>query len=86
MANGSSHAAVNIDCTPPRTEASASYATRTTLLCAWGAYNDAPPATQPTRNMHDRSSSAPYRSRTMWAQRRRPARYFAISSKKSPCV
>src|ERR1051325_5226389 len=25
------------------------------LLWAWGAYSDAPPATHPIRNMHDRS-------------------------------
>lgn len=47
---------------------------------------EAPPATQPKRNIDALSVLAPYRSRTMVAQRLRPARYLAISSKKSPWV
>ena len=58
-ANGSSQAAVNIDCTPPSTAAIASYATRTRLFWACGAYSDAPPATQPNRNIDALSVAAP---------------------------
>ena len=58
-ANGSSHAAVNIDCTPPSTAAIAWYATRTMLLCGCWAWSVHPPHTTPVRNIDELAFCAP---------------------------
>ncbi len=85
-ASVSSIAFVCSDCVPPSAAAIAWYATRTMLLCGCCAVRETPAVCACVRSRRLRGSRAPYTSRMCRAQMRRPARNFAISSKKSLCT
>ncbi len=70
---------------PPSTPASAWIAVRTTLLYGCCAVSEQPAVCVWKRHIQERGSFAPKRSRMVFAQTRRAARNFAISSKKSLC-
>src|SRR5262249_42290663 len=71
------------DCTPPRIPASACTVTRTMLLSGCCAVRETPAVCAWVRRRSERSSRAPKRSRMIVAHRRRAARSFATSSRKS---
>ncbi len=83
IASASSSEFVCIDCTPPSTPARACSAVRATLFSGCWAVSETPAVCACVRSIQERGSLQPSRSRVSRAHRRRAARNFAISSKKS---
>ena len=71
------------DWQPPRAAARAWMATRTILFSGCWAVSEEPAVCAWKRRRSERESFAPKRSRMILAQRRRAARYLAISSRRS---
>ncbi len=74
------------DCVPPSTAARAWIATRATLFSGCCAVSETPAVCACVRSCQLRGFLAWKRSFISLAQMRRPARNFAISSKKSLCT
>ncbi len=69
-------------CRPEQATANVSSVVRAMLLSGSARVSEWPPQTQAARRRQLSGSLAPYFSLSSLAQMRRPARYFATSSKK----